>query len=219
MEYWNQYIKSNASLITKYWRGLDATITSCKSCQYKTTRYEAFDLVPLAIQRRSTLEASLQAYTHTEDMADYKCDKCQKHGTSIREQRFARLPDLLCLQIRRFGSGDIKDHTEVEFPLRDVDMSPYFLRDNPGGVADHHFQGPFIYDAYAVVLHAGGLRSGHYWSYVRDEYASDPTQWHLFNDERVTPYNIRTPDDMRKLYKDGAGTAYIVFYQRRDVSR
>ena len=165
------------------------------------------------------MEASLQAFTHAEDMADYKCDKCGHKGSSIREQRFARLPDLLCLQIRRFDSTENKDHTEVEFPLRDLDMSPYFLRDKPGNVDDHHFKGSFIYDAYAVVIHSGGLRSGHYWSYVRDEYASDQTQWHRFNDETVTPYSVRTQDDMRRLYKDGAGTAYIVFYQRRKPVR
>lgn len=219
MEYWNQYVEKNASLITKYWRGLDAAITSCTSCQFKNIRYEAFDLVPLVIQQQDlTLEASLRAYTQSESLADYKCDNCKQQGTSALQQQFARLPDLFCLQIRRFDSKDAKNLSQVEFPLRDLDMSPYFLRDKPVG-NDHHFQGPFIYDAYAVVLHAGGLRSGHYWSYVRDEYSSDPTQWHKFNDEIVTPCNIRTPDDAKKLYKDGAGTAYIVFYQRRGVGK
>ncbi|KAJ9151313.1 AMP-binding enzyme [Pleurostoma richardsiae] len=233
VEYWREHRQSHASLVDKYWRTIELLTTTCKNCGHSNHKFEVSDFLALTLPpdtSRLTLDSLLEDYTAPELISEYKCDSCKVPGTNINRRSFARLPDLLCILFRRFthmgGENAEKDNRIVTFPVRDFDMTPYFLPDQKqpafGDDVDTHFQGPFIYDAYAVVTHGGSLKSGHYQAYVRDEGSNDPTLWNHFNDTIVTEVHIgtgRNDAGLRELYAKGDQTAYMAFYKRRDTRR
>jgi ubiquitin carboxyl-terminal hydrolase 47 len=47
--------------------------------------------------------------------------------------------------------------------------------------------GPHVYELYAVLVHSGGARSGHYYAYIKD---LDTQKWNSFNDSNVSPIEV-----------------------------
>ena len=240
--YWNEYRKYNDSLVDKYWRGVEVTDRRCRGCGHPSLTYEHFDTLhlpipPNAASTATTISELLAQYCGADLLTDYKCDECRRINTTEKRVRLVRMPDLLCISFRRFQGnehyGFHKNNTAVLFPINGLDMTPYTVQARtapadqvadgvyPDGRTEHQFRGPFLYDCYAVIVHSGTLRSGHYRSFIKDEGATDTSQWHHFDDARIEPVIIGSNDsrDMAKrLYRDnnqGGASAYMVFYKRR----
>lgn len=184
----------------------------------------------------------LGQYCGADLLPEYKCDQCRRIDTTEKRVRLVRLPDLLCVSFRRFQGnehyGFRKNNTAVVFPINGLDLTPYTvqgmtapedqgadglaLEDGPGRLrTEQQFCGPFVYDCYAVIVHSGTLKSGHYRSFIKDEGAADTNQWHHFDDARIEPVTIGSNDSRdlaRRLYRDNqssGASAYVVFYKRR----
>ena len=247
--YWNEYRKYNDSLVDKYWRGVEVTDRRCRACGHPSLTYEHFDAIHLPIPPNTATSATtiadlLAHYCGADLLPEYKCDQCRRIDTTEKRVRLVRLPDLLCVSFRRFQGnehyGFRKNNTAVVFPINGLDLTPYTVQgvtapkdqvadglvpgaDGGGGRSrtEHQFRGPFVYDCYAVIVHSGTLKSGHYRSFIKDEGAADTNQWHHFDDARIEPVIIGSNDsrDMaRRLYRDNQGSgasAYMVFYKRR----
>lgn len=242
--YWNEYRKYNDSLVDKYWRGVEVTDRRCRACGHPSLTYEHFDAIHLPIPPNEASTATTMAdllgqYCSADVLDEYKCDQCRRIDTTEKRVRLVRLPDLLCVSFRRFQGnehyGFRKNNTAVVFPINGLDMTPYTMQgittaedqaadgifvDDPTRT-EQQFRAPFIYDCYAVIVHSGTLKSGHYRSFIKDEGAADTNQWHHFDDARIEPVIIGSNDsrDMaRRLYRDnqhGGASAYMVFYKRR----
>lgn len=242
--YWNEYRKYNDSLVDKYWRGVEVTDRRCRSCGHPSLTYEHFDAIhlpipPNAASTATTMADLLAQYCSADLLDEYKCDQCRRIDTTEKRVRLVRLPDLLCVSFRRFQGnehyGFRKNNTAVVFPINGLDMTPYTMQgittpedqvadgifaDDPSRT-EQQFRAPFIYDCYAVIVHSGTLKSGHYRSFIKDEGAADTNQWHHFDDARIEPVIIGSNDsrDMaRRLYRDNqssGASAYMVFYKRR----
>ena len=197
--------------------------------------FQLSDMTVLGIpDRTNTLEAMLRSYTEADHPIDYSCQECRQPGR-YRQLLFARMPDRLAFTFQRFrstGPRSQKNAARVSFPTHNLDMSPYWIEPKDrtinsaedGEVAriassDRHFQGPFLYDCYAVICHVGStLTAGHYISYVRDESSADPTDWIKFDDACVTPIKVgsnQKEDYLEKLYHSKTQQAYMVFYKRQ----
>ncbi|OAA61105.1 AMP-binding enzyme [Niveomyces insectorum RCEF 264] len=240
LQYWHEYRKYNDSLVDKFWRGVEVTDRRCRSCGHPSLTYEHFDALHLPIppnaagSTATTIADLLAQYCGADLLPEYKCDQCRRIDTTEKCVRLVRLPDLLCISFRRFQGNEYdgfrKNNTAVVFPVDGLDMTPYTVQartasadqaaDGIDPQTDTQFRGPFVYDCYAVIVHSGTLKSGHYRAFIKDEGAADTHQWYHFDDAEVEPVTIGSNDgrDMaRRLYRDNnnGASAYMVFYKRR----
>lgn len=222
-EWWDLHSKSSTSIIDKYWRFFEIHSTQCNVC--KNTTY-MFELSEMLIARpvsdtsgpKTLLEALANDNNSTVD--GFQCDKCQRQQPATRRRRLGRMPDLLCLHISAFvhdgSSGKIRKR--LQWALNSTDFGQSFIdaadRQLPPGVSlDKHFDGPFAYECYAVLMHSGSsISSGHYFVYVRDPSFTNPNLWYEFNDQSVHPVG-----DIEKAVfgHNGDRIPYMAFFRRK----
>ncbi|KAG8169816.1 hypothetical protein KVR01_000561 [Diaporthe batatas] len=253
IQYWDLHSRVSDSIIDKYWRITEVVIVSCDQCGHVVTKYSNKDMQFLSLPQQSSpvlMEDLLRKDYTDERLEDYTCDNCAAKGFCRKGSRLARLPDLLCVCFTRFeklgdGTRFSKITTPVDFPIRELDLTPYTIQgsssllgngSSTGGLRspastiptdDHHFNRPFKYEAYAVVQHGGELNSGHYVGIIRDEpHGPDGnSKWHVADDARILDLTVgssRSDKGSQFLYKQdrhwGSGMqAFMVFYQRKDA--
>jgi ubiquitin carboxyl-terminal hydrolase 8 len=236
MDYWREYSKSSASIIDKYFRGLEVFVSRChnNACRQEIRLFQPCDvwILNLAGMHGPTdLDNLLVNHQTSEHFPDLVCETCNKPGRT-RKAKFARLPDRLAFCLNRFnsaGGGGFssrmssgKIHSKVRFPIRDLDLTRYCAEPDPDMATtdDRHFAGKMKYDCYAVTVHDGqGINGGHYYSYVQDETSKDPTDWFKANDAVVSRVKIgsvgQPGDETETMYQSGSASAYMVYYRRR----
>lgn len=140
---------------------------------------------------------SLSSYLHKyldETIEGYRCEKCKKVGDVHRVQSISHAPDILFVQLKRFGYDGRKD--KLTLPIdHTLDLSPY--RD-PSGSKDS-----MEYELVASVSHSGSLDYGHY---ICDARGPDG-RWNCFNDAYYDPTTLA-----KAL---GSNQPYLLFYQRK----
>ena len=233
MDYWRDYSGASASIIDKYFRGLDVFISCCQNhdCRQEIRLFQPSDVWILnlaGVSDPTDLDRLLANHQALEHFPELRCETCNKPGRT-RRAKFARLPDRLAFCLNRFhgygGSGwtssSNKIHTKVRFPIRDLDLTRYVAEPDPdmSSTDDPHFAGRMRYDCYAVTVHVGqGINGGHYYSYVQDEQSRDPTDWWRCNDEAVERVKIgsnASGDLTEVMYQNGNTSAYMVYYRRQ----
>ncbi|KAK3384212.1 hypothetical protein B0T24DRAFT_646233 [Lasiosphaeria ovina] len=240
MDYWRDYSSASASIIDKYFRGLEVFISRChnRTCRQEIRLFQPCDVWILnlaGVNDPTDLDQLLANHQAPEQFPDLLCETCNKPGRT-RRSRFARLPDRLAFCLNRFhtlggsmggsaGGGRAaanKIHTKVRFPIRDLDLTKYCAEPDPDMTStdDPHFAGRMRYDCYAVTVHVGhGINGGHYYSYVQDELSKDPASWYRCNDDVVDRVKIGTPgavgDFTETMYQNGNTSAYMVYYRRQ----
>lgn len=83
----------------------------------------------------------------------YYCSSCECKQKSTKRFWIRRLPNVLCLHIKRFRWNNYfrtKIDSRIDFPIRSLDMSKYVLREGGEPNQDHN-----IYDLSAVIMHHG----------------------------------------------------------------
>ncbi|KAL2161945.1 hypothetical protein VTH06DRAFT_7730 [Thermothelomyces fergusii] len=242
MDYWRDYSRSSASIIDKYFRGLEVFISRCHNpaCRQEIRLFQPCDVWILNLAGMgdpTDLDSLLANHQTSEHFPDLVCETCNRPGRT-RKAKFARLPDRLAFCLNRFNSAGAgagtaagfgggrfassgKIHSKVRFPIRDLDLTRYCAEPDPDMAAtdDRHFGGRMRYDCYAVTVHVGqGINGGHYYSYVQDDASRDPTDWFRCNDEAVDRVKIGSAlpgDATEAMYQTGNSSAYMVFYRRQ----
>ena len=234
---WGRYTHREHSFITNLFGGQHYSQLRFPACGHTSTKYEAFYSISVEIPRprdpRSrafpTLDDCLRSYCQEELLSgedQVKCEVCGEFRDAVKQITITRAPQFLVLHFKRFGYSRSaqKIHTPVNFPLSNLDLTPYMLpppSSQDQGYIDSNFptyaspetamSPPYSYDAYAVVRHHGRtLESGHYTSYVKDRARG---VWRSFNDERSGDFmpgqgRFGGDGDLRN------GEAYVVFYER-----
>jgi ubiquitin carboxyl-terminal hydrolase 4/11 len=90
---------------------------------------------------------------------------------------------------------------QIDYPLTDLDLSPYVLSAKNGLGEDVSLQ----YDLYAVSNHYGSLSFGHYTAYCKNP---ETGIWYDFNDSSVS----RLTSDQDAI----SNSAYVLYYMRKD---
>lgn len=148
----------------------------------------------------------LSSFIELEELTEtelYYCSNCQQKQRSTKRFWIRRLPDVLCLHLKRFRYNNFlrtKIDDYIQFPIQGLDMKRFVM------VNKHETRGsscgPTTYDLVAFIEHHGsGLGSGHYTAYCRHD-----GYWFHFDDSSVTACDEST---VRK------SKAYILFYNRR----
>ncbi|QGI83104.1 hypothetical protein CEK25_009833 [Fusarium fujikuroi] len=233
VQYWQNHLEYNRSIVDRYWRGLELSTVECFECRTRTYQFNPIDVVPVTVGmgRGMTLEQVLDQYTSGNIINDFHCDHCRHPTRAQQSLSFARFPSLLCVVFRRFhyqhDSSDLRKSTApITWDFNDTDFTRYFLppgsRESSSGFdpMDPAFTGPFRYEAYAVIVHTGSRTdNGHYLAYVRDSTSHDPYAWFCCNDSRVTKVRIGSGDRddvQEEVFKSGRDRVpYLVFFHRK----
>ncbi|KAK3316087.1 hypothetical protein B0H66DRAFT_499182 [Apodospora peruviana] len=234
MDYWRYYSSASASIVDRYFRGLEVFISRCHNerCRQEIRLFQPTDVwilnlsgVPVG-DNATDIYRLLANHQADERFDELLCETCKKPGRT-RRSKFARLPDRLTFCLNRFsgnqgGRSSSKIHTKVRFPIRDLDLTMFCAEPDPdmSSTDDGHFAGRMRYDCYAVTVHQGqSINGGHYYSYVQDEQSRDPTDWFKCNDQQVESVKIGSSsvsgDYTEHMYQNGNTSAYMVYYRRQ----
>ncbi|ESO87591.1 hypothetical protein LOTGIDRAFT_127660 [Lottia gigantea] len=211
--------KGKSTIVTAIFGGLLQNEVICLICGMESKKHDPFlDLsldIPSQFYSRTNkpkegetvckLADCLESFTDVEELEEselYMCSNCKLKQRSTKKFWIRRLPNVLCLHLKRFRWSShhrVKVETFVDFDLKGLDMSHYVLDMLVGSSA-----GSNLYDLAAVIVHHGsGAGSGHYTAYAVHE-----NQWYHFNDSTVTACDIETVLKCK---------AYILFYVRREI--
>jgi ubiquitin carboxyl-terminal hydrolase 8 len=232
-QYWENYKRWNDSIIDQYWRGLQLSTVKCHHCATKTYTFSQFESLGVNVSGNCsmTLAEALRQANAGDEVDDFFCNSCKSPQPARISESLARMPPLLCVSFRRFQvneRGVMKATGVVTWDFNDFDFTPYFLnsvsdwKDASTQVQDRAFYGPFRYECYAVIVHAGrSIDSGHYYAYVRDSSTHDPYAWLCCNDSTVTKVRIGSRDQgdvQHKVFRQGSDTVpYLAFFRRKSA--
>jgi ubiquitin carboxyl-terminal hydrolase 3 len=207
----NRGYKGKGSIVTSMFGGTLQNEVRCGVCGIESKKNDPFlDLsldIPQSANGEARLEDCLSRFVDVEELSDsdkYYCSHCKTHQKSTKRFWIRRLPNVLCLHLKRFRWANYLrqklDHF-VQFPLTELDMSEYLLRNNhtTRGSSDS-----FMYDLAAVIVHHGtGVGTGHYTAFAKND-----EQWYHFNDSTVKPSEESAVAKCK---------AYILFYTRKEI--
>lgn len=228
----NPYIslgqKGRNSIVTSVFGGMLQSEVRCLNCSMESKKHDPFlDLsldIPEKCQSYKKLRDKdsgdesqksppcnifdcLTSFIEVEELAEtelYYCNNCKSKQRSTKRFWIRRLPNVLCLHLKRFRWNNFfrtKVDTSINFPVNALDMSQFVLSDIPD--TRRSPTGTNLYDLAAVIVHHGsGVGSGHYTAF-----AVNDGQWFHFNDSTVRPTQ---PDIVAKC------KPYILFYIRRE---
>ncbi|KAF2713743.1 cysteine proteinase [Pleomassaria siparia CBS 279.74] len=238
---WGRYQHRDLSLIGSLFAGQHASQLTCTTCGFTSTTYEAFWSISVEIphDRPADIRDCLRSYCSAERLSGdeaWHCTRCKKVREAIKKITITRAPDTLVVHFKRFsasrGQSARKIRTPIYFPLTDLDMRPfieppitpdqeaYVMANSPDAAAqlvglktDPAMNGPYKYNAYAVIWHLGQtIGSGHYMAMIKDK---TRRKWRSFNDDKVVDFDPAESAPENRLQSD---KAYIVFYERERVS-
>jgi ubiquitin carboxyl-terminal hydrolase 20/33 len=151
------------------------------------------------------LETCLAAFCAPETLEGkdrYKCERCNQLVDSRKTLKFKELPQVLCLQLKRFRHESYfssKIGTHVFFPIDNMDMSTYLH-----SAASDETKRETRYYLSSVISHRGTFSGGHYIAYCRNLVTG---QWLEFDDSIVT---VVSEEEVSKVQ------AYALFYSLVD---
>ena len=152
-------------------------ISSIDSGESLSLRPEPFSVLSLPIPpvQNPTIHDCLDLYCQPEEMVGdnaWMNDATNKKEDVRRGIVFWSLPDVLIIDLKRWGMMGGKIQKIVDAPLVDADFSKYVRGYNKDS---------YVYDLFGVCNHSGGSFGGHYTAYVKN--AND--KWYEFNDTVV----------------------------------
>ncbi len=152
--------------------------------------------------KRVTLDQCLISHFAPLSITDRNCDDCKQKCDSIKCSHIWNLPHYLFVHFKRAAQVQswTKVLTAVEFPVEDLDLSPYVAHGHPAALS---FDYKHKYKLHSVIQHHGRFQvKGHYTCYIRlpsgdtnsdsscDSVRAQDCQWYHFDDETISPVSI-----------------------------
>lgn len=216
--------KSRSSIVTTVFGGMLQSEVRCLNCSVESKKHDPFldlslDIPDVKCQqtnnKKSKVESTplftildcLTSFIQVEELAEtelYYCNNCKSKQRSTKRFWIRRLPNVLCLHLKRFRWNNFfrtKIDTSIAFPVTALDMSQFVLSD----LRDTRLSGTGtnLYDLAAVIVHHGsGAGSGHYTAFAVNE-----GQWFHFDDSSVRISTMKAVEKCKP---------YILFYIRRE---
>ena len=194
-----QHFNNKYSFINKLFYGIDISIIQDKNTKEilsETPNCNFLLSLPIPSIKSPTLQDCLNLYTANEVMeGDNKWyDESDKTYKEVNKTvRFFNLPDILIIDLKRFGNNLRKNNVLINFPLYDLDLSKYIIGYNKDS---------YKYDLYAVANHSGGVMGGHYTAYCKNPNG----KWYHYNDLNTSEISES---------KIVSQKAYVLFYRKK----
>jgi len=216
-------ISSNSSFATSLnqspFSGLLTSKLSYKNGKNTPVNYIKFDNITLSLpQYGSGQTVSLKTL-----LGLYVCQETVESDMKenfVKQISFGRLPDCLCFHIQRTGYARgqaYKRHDFVDFP-KILDMESYthssltrrmksFENIYKNNQFSSNQNSQNLYKLVAVVVHSGGINSGHYITYRKGPIGGKAaSKWFYTSDNSVRQVSF---DEVSK------SSAYMLFYEKR----
>ena len=198
LTFFDQYIKSNYSIVFETFVGSSVNATRCCKCKNTNITFETFTSLSVPITDCKTLTECLSKYVATKLLngeEQYKCDVCKEKVDANVETKIWSLGSKLVIHLKRFTNTTQKINTPITFPFENLDMSPYCCEMKPT---------KRFYNLYGVVQHSGSAKGGHYIAYTKNLIDK---QWYEFNDDQA--YII---PDIKSIID--TSDAFVLFYEK-----
>ena len=203
---WNTCFKLGYSFIVEMLYGQHHSCTVCNLCHKSVHRYDPFSVIVLPIHNLTNLTDALTQFVSTETLDDdnrWRCEHCHELTNANKTLAFWRLPKTLIITLKRFNSrsngSQYKLQHHIDFPLDDLDMTPYLSTCLSQDDSTH------LYELYAVNCHSGGTNGGHYFACCKNLDGN----WYIHNDAGDPAHSKIQP---RKVINS---KAYILFYRKK----
>lgn len=138
--------------------GYIRTEVTCLKCKHTSTTFQHFQDIPLDIQHASTLDDALGHYFRRERLEGdnaYKCEKCKSKVPATKKFSIERAPNVLCIQLKRFGLMGGKMSKHIQFS-RNLNLNRFLFHQSPGGPC-------VTYKFVSLINHMGpSQHCGHY---------------------------------------------------------
>lgn len=175
-----------------------SNIISTDTAQSLSTTPEPFFMLDLSIpthKKNIDLLDCLKLYVEGEKIDQYLNETTGERETVEKQIMFWSFPNVLVIDLKRFNSSNKKNQSLIDFPIENLDLSPYVIGYNKDS---------YVYDLYGVCNHNGNVHGGHYTAFIKNANG----KWYHFNDTIVTEIeesNIITPK------------AYCLFYRKKTI--
>lgn len=189
--YWQNYVKSNYSVITQACTGLYLSNVKCSNCGNVTNTFEHYTNLSLPIpilqtDQQCNITDCIKTFSNAEMLNgqnQYECDCCGVKSDGIKKINIWNVPDVFIIHLKRF-STDVgpnknvirinKNPSFITYPFEHFDMFPYM---HPLHAKHTNF------NLVSVIHHYGSYGGGHYTATCKNPINS---QWYNFNDSNVT---------------------------------
>ena len=192
----NMYKKEFSELLGIFYGIHVSAITSEKTTLSITPEPFSILSLPIPEKQNVSLYDCIDLYCAKEiltgDSAWYN-DKTKKYESVNRGIVFWSLPEVLIIDLKRWGEKGKKIHKIIDAPLNNLNLSKYVKGYNPE---------TYIYDLYGICNHHGGPLGGHYTAYIKNS----NNNWYEFNDtvvNRINEENVIT------------SMSYCFFYRKK----
>ena len=201
--YWRTFLKNNHSAITDIFTGLFISQISCQICKNITFSFEPYNIIPLPIEEKDTsiaLSDCLDNFLLKDDQLlgndQYECEYCNTKCNAEKKSLLWSVPPRLIIQLKRFTNRS-RINTTIDFPIEGLDMSKYM---------SEHTHSKCVYNLYGVIVHSGGLNSGHYVAFTKNAVNG---LWYLYDDAKVLQIENNTLE--ARIKNSGA---YVLLYSQ-----
>jgi ubiquitin carboxyl-terminal hydrolase 8 len=180
-------------------KGLETNNNSFKPDLYTNLILPVFHIDDNKRYIANNLYDCLNYYVNNEELTGenkWLNENTNKKENAIKYTRFWDFPKILFILLKRFTpDGRQKINNVIDFPINDLDLSPYVCGYKPQN---------YKYELFGVCNHSGGLLGGHYTAYVKNKY----NEWIHYNDT-----NINIVHNTNEII---TAKAYCLFYRKKN---
>ena len=192
---YEKHFKNNYSCIIENFYSSLLSLTQCPICNHTTDNHEPLSILTLTLQNGyKSLYDCIDEYVKKISLDDdnkLKCEKCNDYVNSNKKLVFWNLAPVLIILIKKYNENGIISNY-IEYPTK-LDMNKYCLNYKDNSTK---------YELSGLIIHNGGLNSGHYYSICKNTLEN---KWKVLNDTNV--FDI----DQNKIFNNHP---YCLFYKR-----
>lgn len=202
-EMMNSMYKKEYSEMIKLFYGIHVSeITSIEDNRQLSFRAEPFSVMSLSIPEK---EGQISIY----DCFDLYCKKETLEGANAwyndktkqkedvkRGIVFWSLPDILIIDLKRWGMNGRKLNKIIDVPVDNADFTKY---------VKGYCASSYMYDLYGICNHSGNSMGGHYTAYIKNA----NNKWYDCNDTMIKEIN------KDKLISE---KSYCFFYRKKSIN-
>lgn len=206
-EWWEFNLQQDNSIISKLFSGQFISTLKCEcgevskcfdnfwdlSLSFKTSErkytIDWMDTYPV------TLDKLIENFMQQEILVT-KCEKCKRTSEKTKSLKFARVPEILCLHLKRFEYHEgirKKIKKEVVFPKKNLSIRSHLV--NNGYMNCN-------YNLISIIHHYGEVNYGHY---IAECFKK---KWFIYDDSKVSNSDLNDFNIEAR-----SSTAYILFYE------
>ena len=170
------YTKEYSEMLDIFY-GIHISRISSLDNEVLSDRPEPFSILSLPIPDKKNLSLfdCMDEYCKQEKLSGddaWMNDATNEKQDVYRGIIFWSLPDILIIDLKRWTEQGQKNHTLVDIPKNNVDLSKY---------VNGYNKNSHVYDLYGICNHSGGSNGGHYHAIIRNANG----KWYNFNDTLV----------------------------------